>query len=264
MPITSKILQLLIDDFTQGQLGSKKSVRQSSAISTEENDSLKDFYAESETLIDGVFFFVDLSSLQTLKVLGKPDKLLGLRKSYDPLSIFYSSGTIEQYHIPRKFAEWLKECMDAIPLFYKDKIELSIGGVKVQHTNGEWVTLHVHAFPYKIAKKQQNVIGVQLQDITFLHQSTHVWGRVSYGGVVRQSFSWHSFQEIKKKADLLSSREKEILELIKARKSNEEIGDVLFISKHTVHQHRKNMMARLGAVDTTALIELARMSKLID
>lgn len=43
----------------------------------------------------------------------------------------------------------------------------------------------------------------------------------------------------------LSSREKEILQLIAEGKSSKEIGDILFVSSKTVDAHRKNIMDRL-------------------
>ncbi len=43
----------------------------------------------------------------------------------------------------------------------------------------------------------------------------------------------------------LSSREKEILQLIAEGKSSKEIGDILFLSSKTVDTHRKNIMDKL-------------------
>ena len=47
-----------------------------------------------------------------------------------------------------------------------------------------------------------------------------------------------------KKAEL-SERELEIIQLIVKGKSSQEIGEVLFISKHTVQTHRKNILRKL-------------------
>jgi DNA-binding CsgD family transcriptional regulator len=42
-----------------------------------------------------------------------------------------------------------------------------------------------------------------------------------------------------------------------------EIAEKLFISPNTVGNHRSNMIDRLGARDTTALVQLAKMTEMI-
>jgi DNA-binding NarL/FixJ family response regulator len=63
--------------------------------------------------------------------------------------------------------------------------------------------------------------------------------------------------------DLLSQREKEILTQIAAGLETKDIADRLDISVNTVSNHRNNMVQRLGARDTTALMQLAKMASLI-
>jgi DNA-binding NarL/FixJ family response regulator len=56
----------------------------------------------------------------------------------------------------------------------------------------------------------------------------------------------------KKKPDLLSIREKEVLQLLVDGKSVKDIANLLFISTHTVRRHRENIMKKLnlkGIVD---------------
>ena len=56
----------------------------------------------------------------------------------------------------------------------------------------------------------------------------------------------------KKRPDLLSLREKEVLQLLANGKSTQDIADLLFISTHTVRRHRENIMKKLnlkGIVD---------------
>ena len=55
----------------------------------------------------------------------------------------------------------------------------------------------------------------------------------------------------------LSSREKEILQLIIAGSSNKEIATTLFLSELTIKTHRKNIMSKMGAHN---LAELLRKS----
>ncbi|MET0999642.1 MAG: response regulator transcription factor, partial [Marmoricola sp.] len=65
-------------------------------------------------------------------------------------------------------------------------------------------------------------------------------------------------------AGLLTPREREILALVAAGRSNGEIGQQLFISAKTVSVHVSNVMAKLGAGSRTEAAALARQSGLID
>ena len=58
----------------------------------------------------------------------------------------------------------------------------------------------------------------------------------------------------------LSSREKEVLELVLNGKTSLEIADTLFVSKSTVDTHRKNILKKTGAVSITELMRLSRVS----
>ena len=63
--------------------------------------------------------------------------------------------------------------------------------------------------------------------------------------------------------DLLTAREKEIIKLIAAEKSNKEIAEALFISEHTVEAHRKNIFRKTGAKSIVGLIKYAYENKLV-
>ncbi len=65
-------------------------------------------------------------------------------------------------------------------------------------------------------------------------------------------------------AGALTPREREILALVAAGRSNAEIGQQLFISAKTVSVHVSNVMAKLGAASRTEAVALARRSGLID
>jgi DNA-binding NarL/FixJ family response regulator len=56
---------------------------------------------------------------------------------------------------------------------------------------------------------------------------------------------------------ILTTREIEVLKLIAEGKSNKEIGDLLFISMHTVERHRANIMEKLNFKKTADLVKYA-------
>lgn len=62
---------------------------------------------------------------------------------------------------------------------------------------------------------------------------------------------------------VLSSREKEILELITDGRPNQYIADKLFISLRTVENHRSNLHLKLGVNNTAALVKVALKAGLV-
>src|SRR5918992_89197 len=57
--------------------------------------------------------------------------------------------------------------------------------------------------------------------------------------------------------ELLTPREEEIVKLVAEAHTNEEIGEMLFISKKTVERHRANMLEKLGMRDRVELTRYA-------
>jgi DNA-binding CsgD family transcriptional regulator len=67
---------------------------------------------------------------------------------------------------------------------------------------------------------------------------------------------WQRFQT-------LTKQEKKILKLLAEGYSNKEISDLLFISFHTVHTHRRNIYQKLNIHKTSELIRLSIALELI-
>ncbi len=62
----------------------------------------------------------------------------------------------------------------------------------------------------------------------------------------------------------LSTREKEVLNLICQEFTAQEIGEKLFISERTVEGHRRNICAKLGVKNTAGLVKKALLQNLVD
>lgn len=62
----------------------------------------------------------------------------------------------------------------------------------------------------------------------------------------------------------LSEREREVLLMICKGLSNQEIGDLLFISKRTVDKHRANILAKTNCKNTANLVVYAIKNKLVE
>jgi DNA-binding CsgD family transcriptional regulator len=61
----------------------------------------------------------------------------------------------------------------------------------------------------------------------------------------------------KQSASLLSSRELTIVQCVAAGLSSSEIAERLFISPHTVRQHRKNILQKAEAKNVAHLVKIA-------
>jgi two-component system response regulator NreC len=64
-------------------------------------------------------------------------------------------------------------------------------------------------------------------------------------------------------ADLLTDREREIIHLVAAGHTNREIAEMLSISEHTVHNHRANLMEKLGVHNRLELLKYAMREGII-
>lgn len=62
---------------------------------------------------------------------------------------------------------------------------------------------------------------------------------------------------------VISTREKEVLQLISDGLTNPQIAEQLFISQHTVDTHRKNLLTKFNVNNTASLIKLAAQYHLI-
>lgn len=76
-------------------------------------------------------------------------------------------------------------------------------------------------------------------------------------------FLGRSSQAEKESLDGLTSREQEVLSLLAEGRSNDEIGEELNISKHTVARHRENLMRKLKLHSRSELVKYAIRKGLI-
>jgi two-component system, NarL family, nitrate/nitrite response regulator NarL len=87
-----------------------------------------------------------------------------------------------------------------------------------------------------------------------------------YEGKLYMSLDINLSDEDKKtigKIPVISSREKEVLELIADGLTNPQIAERLFLSLHTVDSHRKNLLTKFGTNNAASLIKLAAKYNMI-
>ena len=93
--------------------------------------------------------------------------------------------------------------------------------------------------------------------------NTYFSSAISDGDVINQ-YLWQAKQEDGKVGyDLLTSREREVLQLIAEGHSNQRIAQELFISVKTVEAHKAHIMSKLHARNRTDLIRYALRKGLV-
>ena len=106
-----------------------------------------------------------------------------------------------------------------------------------------------------------------IQDVSHFMKGDAYFFRIIYGDKYQNKLIYHSDTNYNIKVslqnDIFTNREMEILQLIVQGKNTDDIAKLLSISRNTVNNHRQNMLDRIGAKDTTSLIELARICHLI-
>lgn len=87
------------------------------------------------------------------------------------------------------------------------------------------------------------------------------WYRYKIG---EQVYHYHAETDQLLQQDIISPRELEILRMVAEGATSKEIAARLYLSVNTVDNHRRNMLKRTGAVDSSALIHVAKICQIID
>ena len=82
--------------------------------------------------------------------------------------------------------------------------------------------------------------------------------------VLSDYFGGKAKRELKEQSDPISEREKQVLRLLAEGHSNQEVADILCISRKTVENHRANIVRKTGVQGQVGLIKYAARIGLID
>ena len=167
---------------------------------------------------------------------------------------------------PYESVEWFTKVLQQIP--FDDKVNMKIhhSGMRFTRMDGKPISIFLQGMPIQVDENRNFKYTLNyVQNIHHLMKKefAHYWIRFSYGNAKQNVQTFHSMDKLYSKNDLLSAREKEILKLIAADTDTKEIARQLFISTATVGNHRSNMIEKIGARDTTALVQLAKMTGMI-
>jgi DNA-binding CsgD family transcriptional regulator len=161
---------------------------------------------------------------------------------------------------------WFTGVLDKMPFEQSVNIQIFHCGIRYRLLNDKPVCLLSKGLPIHYnANRKFSYTFNYVQNIHHLLKKDfrHYWIRISHGENNEYVHSFHSQDKLYSTKDLLSVREKEILKLVADDYDTKEIAQRLFISTATVGNHRGNMIERMGARDTTALVQLAKMAGII-
>lgn len=130
--------------------------------------------------------------------------------------------------------------------------------VLTMHNNAETIQAVIKAgaqgYLLKDSSKQELIYGIE----TVLNGETYFADQVK-DTLIAGFRSEKVITEIR-----LTTREKDILQLICREMTTQEIADSLFISSHTVESHRKNLIAKTGVKSSVGLVKFAIENGLCD
>lgn len=167
---------------------------------------------------------------------------------------------------PYESVTWLANVLEKIPFTDKVNMKLHHCGMRFIRSDGTQIRLFSQGVPIQVDEERNFKYTLNyIQNINHLIKKNFpfYWIRLSYGIENEYIQTFHSGTRESARADLLSVREKEILSLIAEDLDTKEIAEQLYISVNTVGNHRSNMIERLGARDSTALVQLAKMTGMI-
>ncbi len=120
---------------------------------------------------------------------------------------------------------------------------------------------HFQIFPIMFDENDCPVLGMYIiHDVEPFLIKDIWWCRYKLDDKI---FVYHCENGQLTEGDILTPRESEILKLLVEGASSKEIASSLFLSVNTVDNHRRNMLKKTGAVDTSALIHICKLCQMV-
>ena len=221
------------------------------------------FFNKDTTYLNAVYGIMDMSNL-SFKYIVNTDVALGI-----PVESFMQKGfsqfldsMVPDFNnvssIPTLF-KFMTDSIREAPVEIRKNFVAYGFGMKHFRPSGQPFHTMVQIFGLEFNEKGMPILCFIVdQDIEHLIKSTDNYlGRLSFnGGEFVTTFS--SKEQVLKKHDIFSTREIDVLKLLLKGYESKQIGEKLFISSNTVDNHRKNMIRKVDARDTTALIQISK------
>ncbi len=112
------------------------------------------------------------------------------------------------------------------------------------------------------SKGEITIILTIIKDISSLIKDKNIWW-AEFNANGNTKFKFLPDHKKFEQGGFLSEREMEILKLIASNNDSKTIADILKISLHTVEKHRKNVIEKTGAKDSSCLIQLLEFANIL-
>lgn len=132
---------------------------------------------------------------------------------------------------------------------------------RVRKKDGSYVKVLRQSNVFEIDKSGKIISNVSvLTDISFIDSSERVQWKFDAPGLDQKKFKTYVTKEYE---GFFSERELDVLKLLKEGTTSSAIAHQLFISKHTVDGHRRNMLRKSNCTNTIDLINFCKINGLI-
>ncbi len=208
----------------------------------------------------GTVVLFDRQKFEVIHITGR----LGNNKLEDLLNAQYFFDSLYKEHkeYPLVATKWYNHVLNKLSQEEKQNIYVNYCGISVLYPKEKHILrLNISTMDLETGKEGNSSLALLIIDnITHLIKGKGYWFRAS---IKDKIFSYFSEDEQSHDEDIISSREMEILKYISEGLNTKKIAEKLQISPNTVDNHRRNMLARTGARDTTALIQLCRLNGIL-
>ncbi|MEA5459082.1 LuxR C-terminal-related transcriptional regulator [Arcicella sp. LKC2W] len=208
-----------------------------------------------------VIAIIGLKSYKKLYISSNVKEMFGYTAEDNPtlgVLVYVQMMTFDHALFPITAGRWYLKCLKETS--FEDKVNQRIAfvGAKMRTKRGKVIRTFIQT-THLDEDKNRNPIHVvnTIQNITHLMKDEFWWMRYTYGENFSKVKYYDSATKKTYEGDILSDREKDILRLIQEGQDSNEIAETLFLSLATVHTHRRNMLARTGMKDITALLQVA-------
>lgn len=220
-------------------------------------------FSRNENSLKMIF---DNSNYKILAISDNIEALTGYtKKDFFKANVLLYFKALDFDHLlaPYLLSKWTNKMLHYIGTLNNidySTLHVTVCGIKMKRKNGEKARTLQRYIPLEISPSGHVDICIATgEDIIHLLKSDFFWVRIACEGDVPYRFFYSSVDKKTHYNDIISEREKDILQLISKGLESKEIAQELFISINTVDNHRRNAIARTGARDTTALIQICKM-----
>ena len=244
-------------------------LEESQSIETFDTSVLKNFpLLDIANSSQSTFAIYDFRELKPIFITENVKDIIGLpRDEYlkEGGRLMFSKLLPSHSNFPLLVSKKMESVLRNIEPNEKQNVFGTVCGLSLEHPEKGYIKILMQQ--YFMDCEHNNIpprVLSTIRDVSHLQKDDFYWMRLTHGKSNDLVSVYHSKDEkVGNLMDIISIREKEVLLLIERGLETDEIAQSLSISRNTVNNHRQNMLNRLGARDTTALIELARICRLI-